>query len=381
MKKNLLLSFPLLLFGYDYANSSISYSALLHFESQKVFKKELQVSKLLTLETKEEEQNFANFYNELSYRYETDTSLFAFNTQLRYNTTLFHDEYKQPIYLERFALEDINTAFISMASVDINTQYLSVTLGRNLVDMPWLQGSIDSAMVYSENSYFSLRAFYFLNYYDFAMNYFVAEENLEGMFGLYVESQPIKNVDIDGYYYKVVNEGTLVGTTLHVGSDIELHGSYTLYNSDVKDVKETFIRAWLNFSKEDVSMELGGSLTSEVGLLYMLRFGSHPFSPFYLNNEIQRSSAQNYYGKLSYDNRYFYTDILAGSTRYYDDAIVNRTRQKVWLNAFEYDIYVGRMFNEYVGMELSYMNKDLSKEDIYGFDQSLVMATLLVSWQ
>lgn len=377
------LFLPLSLFAYDYANTSLSYSGLLHFENQKVFKKELQLSKLVKIQTKEEDQNFANFYNELSYRYSYDEALIALNAQLRYNTTLFHDTYSQPIYLERFALEDSNTAFIAMASVDINSEYMSVTLGRNVVEMPWLQGSIDAAMLYSENRYFSLRAFYFLNYYDFAMNYFIKDEAMDsGVMGLYLHSEDIADIlDIEVFYYNTIDEGRLFGSELHVGSSVTFHGSYTHYVSQLKSLQEQFIRIWLNYSRDAIGVEMGSSITSEVPLLYMLRFGSHPFSPFYLNNEIQRSRAQNYYAKLSYDNRYFYTDILAGSTRYYDDTIENRALQKRWLNAFEYDIYVGSMFNEYVGLELSYMNKDVSNSDIYGFDQSLFMVTMLVNWQ
>jgi len=378
----------MLLLAFQNENHTIYYDAMLHVEHEEIEGKSLEVGPLLTLHSKDEDQNLATFFNILHYDYISDEALLGFNFEARYNTTLFHEEYVTPVYLNSYGLSDINTGFISMFSADINTEYLSLSLGRNKVNMPWLQGSIDSVLLYHENELFSLRGFWFANYYDFQVNYFSKFEDInekKGIYGAYFQSEQWFDIlDVSLYYYFQYNKRDISGAELHVGDRLKLNFSYT-YSKDYRNILDTldesYIRLWGEFDYAYNHFEVGGSITGENALTSMLQLGSHPFSEFYLNNEINRARAKNMYLKYGYENEYFYIDILGGMTQYYDDRFDGRRIVKDYLNSSEYDIYVGSMFTDSIGLELSYMKKDVDDADLFGFDQSLVMATLLVSWQ
>ncbi|MEA3387444.1 MAG: hypothetical protein U9Q66_03545, partial [Patescibacteria group bacterium] len=211
----------------------MTFESILHYEHENIKGHDL-VTPLLKHRFKDDEQNLATFFNILSYSYLSQDDTYGFNLEGRANLKVSKSEYSAPIYLEKYSLDDINHAMLSMASIDLHNNYLSLSLGRNRVDLDWLHGSIDSLILFHENSIFSARAFWFLNYYDMQVNYTKSVESLndnKGMYGLYLQSgEYFEQFELSLYYYLLQDMREMLGTQvkLYMSDTLSIHGSYTV---------------------------------------------------------------------------------------------------------------------------------------------------------
>jgi len=389
MRLKVLLFFLLYLSLSAQEYGTLSFESTLHFENETTHGHHVYIPDIVDKTYGDEQQKLATFFNILGYQYLSPDDTFAINLEARANLQLSKDEYETPLYINKFDLDDINQAIISVASIDFYTDYLALTLGRNSVDMEWLSGSIDTIMLYHENSYLSTRAFWFNNYYDFQVNYYAKNEEInenKGVYALYLQSgDNFELFEINIYYYLMQSIFALMGTQVAYfpTENLSLHASYSLAEDlrEDRSVDESYTRFWGEYLLNEYhSVELGMSTTGEHPLFAMLQFGSHPFSEFYLGNEIARPFAQNYYLSYEYLDDTFFLESIYGRTAYYDDTIQRGRIIKEWMISYEFDITAGVFLNDYLSFDISYMYKDIDKKDFLSFDQRLIMANLKVYW-
>ncbi len=368
---------------------TFTFESVVHYEDETTYGHDVFIPKILDRSYGDEHQNLATFFNILGYQYLAPNDTFAINLEGRANLQLSKDEYETPIYINKFNVESINQAIVSVASIDLYTDYFALTLGRNEVAMDWLVGSIDTIMLYHENDYFSTRAFWFYNYYDFQVNYFAKNEDIndkKGFYGLYLQSgEYFEAIELSLYYYLTQSVYALMGThlTYFPSYELSLHASYSLAKDlrEHKSFDETYSRLWGEYLLNEYhGIELGMSLTGKYLLFAMPQFGAHPFSEFYLGNEIARPKAENYYLAYEYLDDQFYLQSVYGQTRYFDDTIKRGRITKNWMRSQEFDITAGMFINDNLSFDCSYMYKDIDDKDFLSFDQELIMANIKVYW-
>jgi len=368
---------------------TVTFESTLHYENETTFGQNIIIPNVINKTLDNEQQKLATFYNILGYQYLSPNDTFAINLEGRANLQLSKSEYETPVYINKYNLDSINQAIVSVASLDLYTQYFTLSLGRNSINIDWLNGSLDSILLYHENSYLIARAFWFYNYYDFQVNYFAKNEDIndkKGIYGLFLQSgDSFEGFDLHLYYYLVQSIFALTGTQFAYFPTVELslHTSYSL----AKDLRidksfdETYTRFWGEYLiNEYNSIELGMSLTGEHQLFAMTQFGSHPFSEFYLGNEIVRPKAENYYISYEYLGDTFYLQGIYGRTDYYGETYNKNRVIKEWMQSQEIDITTGFFINDYLSFDISYMYKDADEDDYESFDQQLFMANLKAYW-
>ncbi len=367
----------------------LQFESTLHYENEKVFGHDIVIPGVLKKTYGDEHQNLATFFAVLAYRYLDEDDIFSINLEGRANYKLSKKEYQTPIYIDKYNLDELDQAMVTVASIDLYSRYASVTLGRNNVHMDWLNGNIDTVMLYHEDSYLSARAFWFYNYYDFQVNYISKVEDVNdgrGIYGLYLQSgERFESFELGLYYYLMQSVRNIGGAklSLYPTEQLTLNGSYS-FSNDLRDghsYNEEYLRFWAQYLFNQYNeISMGISITGKKGLFAMLQFGSHPFSEFYLGNEIARPKAKNYYAAYDYIDDRIYLLGICGFTEYYDDIIENRRLKKAWMRSWEADLTAGVFMGEYLTFELSYMYKDVDSRDFLEFDQQLVMVNLTVAW-
>ncbi len=380
MKFLLIMIFSLLL----HAQQSIQVNSTLHYENEKINGKQVYIDAhhgdFRDDVLGDDEQSLATFFNIFSYKYTQDNDILSVNLEVRANIKLSKEDYQTPFYIDKYNYQDINEAMLNVASVDINTQYASVSLGRNPLEMPWLNGSVDGILAYYQNDYFQVKTLWFYNYYDFQVNYYSKFEKIndeKGVYAIHAQSGNIfKDFELTLHSYLLPSSRSIYGFNIDIYPSDSLVLSSSFNFSDTlgdEGEDESYIRVKLEYYLDDNhAFFLGHSQTGDNGLDYMLQFGSQPFSAFYLSNEIQREKASNNYINYSYLNDDYFFDIIYGQTQYYE--------RNNHLNSSELDIFIEYSINENLKVNLSYMYKDVDTKDTLSLDQSLVMSNLVMSW-
>lgn len=360
------------------AQHSVSYQADLHYEHEIIHANNAQLQ--------DDSQNLFTLYNQADYRFESD--MIALNLQGRANVKLLQDGYETPYYNKYYTLDDPGKALVSMASIDLFAKAGALSLGRNIVDMPWMHGSVDSVIYYYEGDAGALRLFWALNYYELQPSYYREHEGINhdsGIMGIYYKTpSAFEKLEAQLYYYRLDTFRDIGGMELSYAlGEVLVNAAYARSDNLEHNSKpvEYYGRLWLQtlLGKES-ELEIGASKTGDVGITYMFTFGAHPFTPFYLSNEINRPRAQNYYLKLFSLHNRFYFEAIGGLTDYFDDALSRRGVRKAWMRAFEVDAYLGYRFGKNVSVELGAMHKRADEADIVSFDQTLLKCDLKVNW-
>lgn len=362
---------------------------VLHYEQEKIRGKEIVIPLLYRNDFADDVRDLLAFYSRIGLSYVEQTQTFGFNAEVASNLTLERSPFEVPYYLQAYAVEDVNTALLSMASVDYYADDFSVTLGRNRVSMPWLEGSIDTVMLYSENRFVALRAFWLMNYYDLQLNYFAHADRVgggSGMYGFWAQSGDFFPwLHVTAFTYDVPGEWLTYGALLE--GDVQMmafHGSVTHSKRHEADGihYENFLRAWASAGStyDGAALKLGGSLTGEQGLSAMMRYGIQPFTDFYLNNGIARPDATNVFASLGYGGSKWYVEALYGWTHYTGQMIQNWRFVVETLRTEEVDVYLGLELFPWMGIELGWMRRNADGRDYADFSQEYLMANVMVSY-
>ena len=387
IRLSILLLPSVLLAAQNYGR--LSYEGMVHYETETTKGHTINLEQPLPNKVYDDEkQHLCVFYSVLGYELQSSNGRWALNLEGRANIQLEKGEYTTPAYVQKFSFEDINTAMLSEASIDYYTDSVALSIGRNVVDMDWLSGSIDAVMAYGTTEMIEARAFWFTDYYDFQYNYYTKHKEIndgKGISGLYLQSgEALKQLQVCAYYYLMADRQYIVGTKLYTElKPFSLNASYaylgTLQNAMMKE--EEFWRIWSSVIVADNhSFEVGYSRTGNNGLVAMLQFGSHPFSQFYLSNALDRPKAQNGYLQYSYEDDELFFECIGGITSYYGTTLQSSHLVPQWMQSYEVDLNVGYALGDHLLIELSYMTLDLDHRDILEFDQNLFMAELVVQW-
>lgn len=388
MKRLGLLLAPLSVLAYDPEALQLSYRGLLHYEYDTLQAKHYLIPGIIDRHIGDDSQNLTTFYNVLTADYADPDSSFGYHFEATASLKLSKDEYNTPYYLRQYDIKSPNDLIVSMASVDYYTDIFSFSAGRNSVDMAWLQGSMDGVIFFAQGRHASVRLFWMYDFYDLQPNYFVRYDAIadgRGVYGIYAEtSLPDLPLDATGYAYSAPDHFDLYGAALTLnGPDavtLNLAGSAAEHYKESTGF-EQYWRLWAAWEPyRGHTLEFGTSRTGRNGLLAMLQFGAHPFTPFYLNNNIDRPDADNAYARYGYSGRQWYVDLLYGKTRYTASQFTSRGVEDVTLSSVEADAHLGFALSETVGVRLAWMYLDADSRDYTEPDERLIMADLTVSW-
>lgn len=363
-----------------------------HYEIEHIYGHDLlEAYPLLTQSYDNESQTLGTLYATVGYNHVFIDDTLEFDLQTQGNVQYNKEEYRTPLYLNTFYNEEINTAFLSQAALTYYSDDFLISAGRELVAYDFLIGSVDGVSLFYLNDYVGATLFWFINYYDFQYNYFNKREHInsdQGVYGLYLQSQEtLDNMIISCYAYSTPNALYIVGSRIDYALPfMNLHGSYTYSNTYAQNSyarQERFMRAFADLPINDAhSMEAGYSITGEEGLYTILQLGSHPFSPFYLNNNLQKQNSEN--GYLSYlysDDTAFDLHITAGYT-WHDALSLDRlSLTTVRARSFEIDLYSAYHFSDEISLELSYNRLYNDEQALFLFDQELLYANVVLQWQ
>ena len=371
MRTKSIVTILFLLFTNVY--SSFFYEGNLHYELESI--------KANRYKFKDDSQNLATFYSTFGYEFLTKDDKWAFEFEMRANFKLQKQNYQTPFYRKKYPTNSEKNLFVSMALVDYYGENYAFSVGRNIIDLNWLSGSVDSITAYAINEIVQIRAFWILNYYDFNYNYYIKYQNINnnrGIGGIYLKnSKPLNDFDIEAYFYSAFDDQFLTGIKFYKTlKTFDIQGSFSL--SDRNNKQESFLEFSINKNLKDIhNIEFGYSKTSDSGLDSMLKFGSYPFSKFYLSNSLDRSDAQNIYLQYSFESDKFFINSIAGITSYmgkYVKSLNDISNQK--LSSYEIDLTLGYKISNNLSLTLGYMILDLDEKDSLEFDQDLALITL-----
>ncbi len=355
MRISLIISiFILAIFAQD---KRLNYQGMLFYE---------QSSKTNRVKSKENQYLFS-FYSILEYGLLSKDEKWGLNFEAVANIKLKDSNYKTTTYKKKFSSNNSSSFLsISMASIDYYNQNFAISVGRNIIDLDYLSGSVDSILgIYLYES-FQIRAFWFLNYYDFGYNYYIKYKNLndnKGIGGIHIQSKNIiKDFEFRLYYYSALNTQYLVGVKfLKEFYSFNLEGSFA-YSNGYKS--ESFLEFSIDKTLYNRHIfEIGYSKSSKDGLKDMLKFGSYPLNKFYLANSLDKDDAKNIYIKYSFDKDNYYINTIVGKTDYVKkyQKVQNTKYEK--LNSYEIDLVAGYILRDNLLLEFGVIMLDSFEVD------------------
>ncbi len=388
MKRLCLLLAPMSVLAFDFEALRLSYRGLLHYEYDTLQAKHYFIPGIVDITFGDDSQSLATFFNVLSADYTDPDSSFGYHFEATASLKLSKDEYNTPYYLRQYDIKSPNDLLVTMASIDYYAESFSLSAGRNSVESEWLQGSMDGFMFFAQGHTTSLRLFWMYNFYDLQPNYFVRYDAIadgRGVYGIVIESGlEATPIETTAYVYSAPDHFDLYGATLTLNAPdaftLNLAGSAAQHHPESAGY-EQYWRLWGSWEAYDRhTFEVGASRTGRNGLLAMLQFGAHPFTPFYLNNNIDRSDAANAYARYSYIGRQWYVDLLYGKTAYASSQLTSRGVEQVTLSSNEADAYIGFALSKRIDIRLAWMYLDADSRDYTEPDERLIMADLMVTW-
>lgn len=327
---------------------------------------------------------FSSLYGSLALNYNINEDIFV-SFGAKGNIVLGENRYETPAYLRtKITADEINQAIISEASINYESEYISLNLGRQYVEYDWLMGSIDGALAMIGNDEdISLRLFWFENYRHLQYNYYVEVEDINAQKGMYgaIAKTNVLNFDVELFDYFVEDLRNILGVNVSYYFDkVALNASYTsakalplaLYSYD-----EEFFNSSLEVLLGNNFIELGYSKTGKNGLLAMIQMGNFMFGQFYLSNQVDRENAQNVFGKYIVASEKWRFEMIAGATEY-DNSFIEIQNT---MHSYEVDSYLTYEYSKYLSFDSGVMYMNVDERDPLQVDQALVMFNVVVNYE
>ncbi len=327
---------------------------------------------------------FSSLYGSLALNYNINEDIFV-SFGAKGNIVLGENRYETPAYLRtKITADEINQAIISEASINYESEYISLNLGRQYVEYDWLMGSIDGALaMIGSDEDISLRLFWFENYRHLQYNYYVEVEDINAQKGMYgaIAKTNVLNFDVELFDYFVEDLRNILGANVSYYFDkVALNASYTsakalplaLYNYD-----EEFFNSSLELLLGNNFIELGYSKTGKNGLLAMIQMGNFMFGQFYLSNQVDRENAQNVFGKYIVASEKWRFEMIAGATEY-DNSFIEIQNT---MHSYEVDSYLTYEYSKYLSFDSGVMYMNVDERDPLQVDQALVMFNVVVNYE
>ena len=327
---------------------------------------------------------FSSLYGSLLLNYNINEDIFV-SFGAKGNIVLGENRYETPAYLRtKITADEINQAIISEASINYESEYISLNLGRQYVEYDWLMGSIDGALAMIGNDEdISLRLFWFENYRHLQYNYYVEVEDINAQKGMYgaIAKTNVLNFDVELFDYFVEDLRNILGVNVSYYFDkVALNASYTsakalplaLYSYD-----EEFFNSSLELLLGNNFIEIGYSKTGKNGLLAMIQMGNFMFGQFYLSNQVDRENAQNVFGKYIVASEKWRFELIGGATEY-DNSFVEIQNT---MHSYEIDSYLTYEYSKYLSFDSGVMYMDVDERDPLQVDQALVMLNMVINYE
>ena len=248
-----------------------------------------------------------------------------------------------PLYTQNLFYKAIESkAIINSASLDYYNNQTAISIGRNSLNLPLLNGNFDGFVYYQIHNNFSWRAFYFLSY-EILLPTFYAKYNSLNLKGVNL-SYENRYLDIKA---TIIDDKTenMYHTNLALKYDnyaISFESAY--YDSDdflSEDVKK------ISFSryKEPLFLEFGVIKSGENGINQLLKFEQDELNSFGLGNKIYMPNAQNSYIEIGYEKNSYYLNLLLGYTTYqkeFDAKELDFSFEYNFSNQFNIDAHILR---------------------------------------
>lgn len=370
--------------------TQIGLESSVHYEWQKMIGHNLASDALLYKSYDDEIQSLLAWFNRISGRYENDEGVFAFNLEAAANTHLSERAFSTPLYILKEGTQSEERGLITQASLDISTPYLALSVGRNRFEAPWISGSIDGIIAHHANDLFTLRAFWFLNYYDFTPNYYLSAEALgdhQGFLGANVtlaDQWPWLHLSASYYYLNDAFDVTDFESRITILELWALGFSSAFLRDRQTEVPpiderlQRYVLSW--YPAAEHALHVGGSITGEKGLRRMVQMGAQPFDLFYLGNQVHRPKAENRYLRYRYEGTSTWGEILAGQSRYEGKKWIKRQLVEADFSSEELDLTFGILLSRELSFELSWVRMFADPKELIEFDTTLVRASLMAVW-
>lgn len=366
------------------------FELIAHYEIENIYGHNiLEEFPLLEQNFDNESQQLGTLFGTAGYNYALIKDALEFDGEVQGNLQVSKEPYQTPYYLNTFYNEDINTAFISQAALTYYSDDFLISAGRQQFSYDFLLGSVDGVTLFYLNEYIGATLFWFDNYYDFQYNYFSKREQInddQGVYGLFLQTQDaFENFIFTAYAYSSPNLLYIVGARMNYDLEfITLNGSYTYSNTFTTSSyqrQERYMRLYSDVTLNDENtITAGYSRSGQEGLYTILQLGSHPFSAFYLNNNLQARNSRNLYAEYTFANESVEFQCSAGATKH-DALTLNGTALETTdARSFEIDLFGSYQLSDYVGIELSYNRLFNDEKAIFLFDQELIYANVVLQW-
>jgi len=372
MKKLLFLTFFLSTL-HAQNNYTLTLDALLHSENSQILNENNSSAN--------ENASYSTLFTQLQTSYDITKNLYL-NAGAKANYIYYQDDFTLAQYqYYKTDANRLNKAFISEASLNFEKDLLSLNAGRLDINFPWLQGSLDGAvMMYGDDKRYSLRFLYAKNITQMSYNYYAEHSNIlqeSGMFG------SIAKLDYHGFEanifeYSITDKSYQAGIhTNYTAKNFALTLNYMDYFNLEKTQEESLTEAALELLFGSHYLQVGASLTSKNPLYDALTLGYNTLSSFYLNNNIDRSNAKNIFARYIYADKKFSFEGITGTTLYdnsYAQALKN-------LQSFESDITISYNFTKNFSLDFTALYLKVDKQDPLQNSQALFMSNLEYTYE
>ncbi len=370
MKIALLLFFTLSLMAQEelYSPYNLSFTSIVHSEYEQSLAKENNSS------FPNDSNGFASWYNILHLNYDINDN-FYLSFGAKSNLIISEKPYTAPFYLRaKLSSDELNQAIISETSLNFDSEYFALSLGRNEVDYDWLLGSMDGVIAsVGKSDALSLKLFWFQNFTQLQYNYYFKLENINDKSGIYgaIAETKFSDVEITIFDYFMQDLRNLSG--LHVNYTKDIFALNLSYSSSqalslaIYDYDESLLQLSGELLINQHYLELGASLTGENGLLAMIQLGSFMSGQFYLSNQVDRENAKNVYLKYLYGLSSWQVELIAGATNY-DNSFLSLADN---LYSYEVDGYLSYSYSRAWSLSLGIMGMNVDKNDPIGTSQYL----------
>ncbi len=354
----------------DIFNSyNLSYTSIIHSEYEASLAKENNAT------FPSDSNSYASWYNRLLFNYDIDDD-FYISLGAKANLVLGENNYHAPFYLRaKLTSEQLNQAIVSEASMNYDTEFVSLSVGRNDIDYDWLLGSMDGVIAsVGDDESISLRLFWFQNFVQLQYNYYFELNNINDSNGIYgaIAKSKIDNFDLTAYDYYMQDLRNILG--LHVNYTSKQYAINFSYSEGralalaVYDYDESLAQISLETLWGKHFVEVGASLTGKNGLLAMIQLGSFMTGQFYLSNQVDRENARNAYIRYLYAKRNWRFELLGGYTSY-DNTFLSIADN---LSSEELDCYLGYRLDSSWSLNVGAMAMNVDEADPISVDQYLV---------
>ncbi|MEA2100497.1 MAG: hypothetical protein U9P72_10235 [Campylobacterota bacterium] len=248
-------------------------------------------------------------------------------------------------------------AIIGSASIDYYEKQTAISVGRNSLNLPLLNGNFDGLVYYQMLNKFRWRFFYFVSYEILLPTFYTKDDSmdLKGV-NLSYENKyfEIKTTAIDNRAENIYHTNLALKYNYYAISLEVAH-----YNSD-NFLTENIQKLSISRYKESLFLEFGIIKNGENPIDKLLKFEQDELNSFGLGNKIYMPNAQNNYMEIAYGKENYYLNLLLGYTTYQKNS-----------KARELDIGFEYKFSKEFSINLHLLRELSSQGDTTLFSSSL----------